>query len=367
MATTPSAAEHVIISIGPPGHYSPLLEQSGVEVYHLGAKTPLRGVLAMAQLVALLRKLQPAVIQSWMYRANVLAGVGGAILGIPVVWGVHCSSFKELKWQARLWVRLSGFLARRLPHTIINCSAKSVETHNPIGYDKAPVEVVFNGYDTDAFRPDEGRRAVARDALGIAERHFLIGNVSRWHDQKDLKTLIEGLRLFAPDAPADWKCILVGRGLDDGNELLKRWITAAALQNHILCLGPRTDTSDLMRALDLHVLSSAFGEAFPNVVAETMASATPNVVTDVGDSRYLVNGTGWTVPPSSPKELGAALLAAAREAQEAPDAWLSRRKAARRRVEENFTFSRMMGGYERIWMSASSGSRGDSPGQGLAS
>ncbi|HWQ47077.1 MAG TPA: glycosyltransferase, partial [Longilinea sp.] len=62
-------------------------------------------------------------------------------------------------------------------------------------------------------------------------------------------------------------------------------------------LGRRADIPRLMTAMDMYISSSAYGEAFPLVIGEAMASGVACVVTDVGDSAEMIAGNGRIIPP----------------------------------------------------------------------
>lgn len=114
-------------------------------------------------------------------------------------------------------------------------------------------------------------------------------------------------------------------------------------------LDQRSDIPAVMNALDVHVLSSSFGEGFPNVVAEAMACGTPCITTDVGDVALIVGDTGWVVPPSQPEQLFEAITKALNEKQTNTDAWSARQQAARQRIEDNFSIQTMVGKYHLVW------------------
>ena len=116
-------------------------------------------------------------------------------------------------------------------------------------------------------------------------------------------------------------------------------------------LGKRTDIARLTAALDVATSSSAFGEAFPNVLGEAMSCAVPCVVTDVGDSAYIVGPTGRVVKPGQAEALAVALAEILKmEAVE-------RRalgQSARERVSEMFELGAVRQRYEAVFLGLAS-------------
>jgi glycosyltransferase involved in cell wall biosynthesis len=243
--------------------------------------------------------------------------------------------------------RAGGAGSRWLTNFVVNCSQRSAEVHEQLGYSAVPHAMIPNGYDPDVFHPDDETRAAIRASLGVDEDVFLVGSITRWHADKDLPTLLRAMSVVR-DRGIPAMCVLVGRGLSVSNLDLLREVEKAGLNDKTLLLGLREDVADVLRALDLHVLSSR-SEAFPNVVAESMLSGVPNVATDVGDSAYMVGDTGWVVEAGDADGIAAAIEQAHRERHDSPQYWQKRRSDARQRVVERYTLDRMMNAYEELW------------------
>jgi glycosyltransferase involved in cell wall biosynthesis len=340
---------HEVVCLGERAWYSGALEENGVAVHHLGMTSAASTARAVARLRSLLRTSRADVVHSWMYLANVLSSLAARGTSVPVVWSIHASTFEHLGLASRLCAHVGGRSARQLASFVVNCSGRSAERHASFGYGAVPNRVIHNGYDASAFFPDGDKRAAARAALGLEEGAFAVGSVSRWHSEKDVGCLIEAVALARSGCP-DLKCLLIGPGLEPANLELAAAIRSRGIEADVIPLGSRTDVPHLLRALDLHVLSSR-SEAFPNVVAESMLSGVPNVVTDVGDSALMVGETGWVVPPSRPELLSSAIASAFTEWSDHKQDWVTRQRSARTRIAEQFTFGRMVAAYEEVWAS----------------
>ena len=341
--------QHHVISMSDEGKYGPLLKEIGVRVDTLNMPRGRLTVRGLVQLFRLVRKSHAKVVQTWMYHADLVGGAVARLAGKKrVYWGIRHTTLdpKLSSRSALIAARVSARLSGIVPRKIICFAEESARVHSDIGYSAKTMVVIPNGYDLDRFKPDPTMRQATREGLGVDNETPLLGFVARFDPQKDHANLIRALGILMR-AGQRFHCILVGSGLDASNQTLVGQIESEGLSSRVSLLGRRDDIPAVMTALDLHAMSSAFGEAFPNVLAEAMACGTPCVSTNVGDAAEIVGETGLIVPVRNPDALAAAIAQMLAE-RENP-AWEARRKAARRRVSEKFSIERMVESYRNIW------------------
>lgn len=344
--------KHLVVSLSGSGKYGPMLEAIGVTVITLNMSSGRPSPLAFIRLVKLLISVKPDVVQTWMYHADLLGGLAARMAGIEsVFWGVRHSTFETRKsknttiWIAKILAKLSWWI----PVKIAVCAQRAIDVHEALGYDRRKMCFIPNGYDLTDFKLASDSQSEFKASLNSNLSAPLIGMVGRFDPQKDHANLLDALSILR-DRALHFQCVLVGTGLDSTNEDIAKWITQRELADHVHLLGQRNDIPIIMNAIDLLILSSEYGEGFPNVVCEAMACSTPCVVTDVGDAAYIVEDTGWVVPPSDPAALAAAIEAAIMELK-GPN-WQNRTQAARNRIQENFSIERMVNEYNRLWNSS---------------
>jgi glycosyltransferase involved in cell wall biosynthesis len=347
LATYPSDVHHEVICVERRGSYSEKLEAHGVPVHHLDWTSLGASPRAWFRLLRLIRRADADVVQTWMYRSNIVGGIAAKRADIPVVWNIRCSSLAPLRPASRVLARIGGMLAGSVPSAIVNCSENSVREHEQLGY-RGKVVAIPNGYDPDDFRPNENARAATRTKLGVAPNTFLIGSIGRWHPQKGHGVLLRALSILR-DRGIPCKLLLVGKDLDASNADLTGLIAEQDCTDLVQLAGERSDVPAIATAIDLHVLASVGGEGFPNVIAETMLAGTPNVATDVGDSAMIVGSGGWIVPPRDPEHLADAIAEAHSKWSASPEQWRTRKQEGRRHIAANFALKRMVEAYEKLW------------------
>ena len=326
----------LVVSLTGEGVYGAALRAAGVTVIALGMKRgrpTLGGLLRLRRLIA---RERPALVLSWLYHADLAALLATRGLGVRLAWNLRCSAMDlgEYGTQVRLVRRLLATVSR-VPDAVLVNSEAGRAFHESIGYRPRRWCLVPNGFDLERFRPDPGQRAAWRQRLGVGADAPLIGMVARVDPMKDHATFLAAAEKISAARP-DAKFLLVGAGTE-------RLALPAGLSGRIHALGERDDVPEILPALDLLLLTSAFGEGFANAVGEAMACGVPVVATDIGDARTVIGDTGMVTPPRDAAALAGAVL----ELLADP---LRRRQlgdAARRRIAERYSLAKMVAAYER--------------------
>jgi glycosyltransferase involved in cell wall biosynthesis len=344
----------VVISLGDEGYYGESLRSLGVTVLCCRMRPPHQLVAGFIRLLRFLRRSRPQVVQTWMYHADLLGGVAARLTGCrTVLWGVRNLRFVSgtAGWSARGASRLCAWLSRKVPVAIISCSTQAAREHERRGYANDKLVVIPNGYDCAQLRVDKAAGQRIRSEWGVSAGEFLVGMVARWDPLKDHGTLFAALQPLMR-AKGTVRCALIGQGMTADNGRLSELLRRHDLGAKVVLAGPRDDITEVMNALDLHVLPSR-SEAFPNVVAEAMACGTPCIVSAVGDAPRIVGDKGWCVSPGD----AAALCQAMRTAMEllASAAGDDLRSACRQRIATEFSQESMAAAFEDTWLRAMTG------------
>lgn len=290
----------------------------------------------LMRLAVTVRRQRPTVLHGYLAVPNILAvGLKPFLPRTRVVWGLRASAmqFEGYDWLARATERFEALLAR-WPDLIISNSHAGRAHAIRRGYPAERIVVIPNGIDTERFQLDEAGRERVRGEWRIAPDELLIGLVARLDPMKDHANFLEAIARVRKALPSV-RFACVGSGSPALTNALRSLAERLGLADIGVWSGTRHDMPAVNSAFDIAVSSAAFGEGFSNAIAEAMACQRLCVVTDVGDSRWIVGNTGAIVPPRDPEAMCSALLDLARSST--GPAQRPSGAQARARVDEHFS------------------------------
>jgi glycosyltransferase involved in cell wall biosynthesis len=313
------------------------LKDAGIKVECLDARH-WSNVGIILRLARKLRRFQPAIVQTFLFHANLAGRIAARCAGVgKVVAGIRVA---EKRSRVPLW--LDRWTNRLV--TINVCVSQAVADFSVALAKLAPVKIVVIPNGVDVKRFTDAQPADLR-AFGIPAGSPTLLTIGRLDRQKGLPDLIEAAALVSARFPAA-HFLLVGEGRE--RSAIERLIGEKGLAERVHLAGWRPDVPELLSA-GFGVVLSSHWEGMPNVVLEAMAAGLPVVATRVeGTSELVVDDqTGLLVPIESPQALAEAIgrLLADPASAKALGA------AGRERVAAHFSWEQMVARYEKLYES----------------
>ena len=279
-----------VVTFEPGGYYQPLLQEAGAEVVVLD-KRGLREATAPWRLAGIIRQRRARVVHAFLFPASWRAVMAARIAGVG---GVACAVRSTGVWMNRRHRIMDRATLRRARVVVANAPAVQRDILERTGLPPEKVRVIFNGVDSALFHP--GPSPLRRGwQEGVSEAGPVVGFVGSLRPAKDPDLFLKIAADVARRMPAA-RFVVTGEGPLRA-ELERRAASLGLSNGRLRFAGERADIPDVLRALDLLVVSSV-REGCCNVILEAMSTGIPVVATRVGGNPDLVadGRSGWLFP-----------------------------------------------------------------------
>lgn len=331
-----------VISMMEEGIMGERIKELDIPIYTLNMKRGIPSFKSILKAIKICKNTD--LIQTWMYHADLLGFIVAKILKKRIIWGIRRSNLeKDKNKKSTLFIaKINAFLSKWVD-VVVSCSIVAKKNHVKYGYSSKNIEVIPNGFELEKFYYIENAKNKLIEEFPIIKDKLIFSLVARYEILKDHKTCLEAMKIIKEKFTQNFILLLCGTNINQENKELINLILKNKLENNVLLLDRRDDVSIIMSATDIYVSSSS-GEGFPNVIGEAMACETPCVVTDVGDSAYIVGDTGRIIERQKPEKLADEIIDFIKTEE-----YIKNGKKCRKRIIDNFHIKKIVIEYEKFY------------------
>ena len=275
-----------VYCLGPETELSRQLQSRGIPTTCFGVRRSSQiGVLF--SLVKQLQEFQPAVLQTFLFHANILGRLAGWWAGVPVVLSGLRVAERAKRWH--LW--LDRWTNRFV--TLHVCVSEGVRQFaiSPGGLPEAKLRVIPNGVDAERFAQ---ATPVDLSQFGIPAGAWTLVTVGRLTVQKGHDELVGAVAPLLREDP-QMHLLIVGEGPE--RETLDWLADSLDISGQVHLAGFQADIPGILKSCQAFVLPSRW-EGMPNALLEALAAGLSCIATDVEGVRELLGDeVGIVVAP----------------------------------------------------------------------
>lgn len=261
------------------------LESAGTVVHHLSG--PERRTAWIRSARQLIRDLDPDIIHTTLYEADLAGRAAAVFVDIPVVSSFvtdsygpeHLDNPEYRRWKVRAAQLVDMASARRVDrfHSVSENAAELMHRRLRIARDR--IDVVPRGRDSESLGLwSEERRLATRGRIGIAPETPLVVGAGRHYHVKGFDILVAAFAEVLANLPA---AVLYVAGKEGpATDMLRSIAHSSGIEPNVLFAGYRDDVPDLLVAADVFVLPSRM-EGSPGILLEAMALRAAAVASDI--------------------------------------------------------------------------------------
>lgn len=271
--------------------------------------SPLKDMAVVWALCRRFRRLRPDVVHTHTAKAGAVGRMAAWLARVPVrvhTFHGHVFSGYFSPAKTRVFVLMERLLARMSTRIIVLGERQKADILSlGIGREQQFVCMPL-GLDLSRFLKAEEHRGELRAELGISPETPVVGIVARLVPIKAHEDFLEAAKIVRTSIP-EAVFLVVGDGPERAR--LESLASGMGLDGCVRFLGFRSGLPQVYAGLDVSVLCS-HNEGMPVALIESLASGTPAVATDVGETRGIIQDgvSGFIVPVAVPQALAEGIV-----------------------------------------------------------
>jgi len=299
----------VLLATGLEGELFGEAKREGIPLYFIPSLkrkvSPLNDILALFQIIRLLREKKPTILHAHTSKAGFLGRIAGRICKVPVIIYSprgHIFSGYFSSWETKIFY-LCEKLTLRMCDAFVCLTDEERRDWNKYGFNHPLMPVIHSGVEVERFRRPSIPPFVLKKRLGIGEDDKVVCFIGRLSPVKGARYLLSAGEILRRRY-SNIVLLFVGDGEERGE--LERMAKEKGIR--ALFLGSREDVENFYHICDLVAVPS-LNEGMGRVIVEAWSAGRAVVGSDVGGIRELIEDgeTGLLVSPANPLSLSEAI------------------------------------------------------------